>query len=36
MDEQTLKVIIISDLHIVPDGQLSHSLDTTDRLNHCI
>lgn len=36
MDEKTLKLIVVSDLHIVPDGMLSHGLDTTDRLNQCI
>ena len=36
MDKQVLKLIVISDLHIVPEGQLSHSLDTTERLNKCI
>lgn len=31
-----LKFIILSDLHIVPEGELSHGLDTTDRLEQSI
>ncbi|MEO1686674.1 MAG: metallophosphoesterase [Pseudomonadota bacterium] len=31
-----LKFIILSDLHIVPEGRLSHGLDTLDRLNLAI
>jgi 3',5'-cyclic AMP phosphodiesterase CpdA len=31
-----LKFIILSDLHIVPEGELSHGLDTTDRLQQSI
>ncbi|MEM6742567.1 MAG: metallophosphoesterase [Pseudomonadota bacterium] len=31
-----LKFIILSDLHIVPEGRLSHGLDTLDRLNQAI
>ncbi len=31
-----LKFIILSDLHIVPEGKLSHGLDTTDRLNQAV
>ena len=27
-----LKLIVLSDLHIVPEGELSHGLDTTERL----
>lgn len=27
-----LKIIVLSDLHIVPEGKLSHGLDTTERL----
>ncbi|ARE39027.1 3',5'-cyclic-nucleotide phosphodiesterase [Rhodovulum sp. P5] len=27
-----LKLIVLSDLHLVPEGQLSHGLDTADRL----
>lgn len=28
----TLKIVVLSDLHIVGDGELTHSLDTADRL----
>ena len=28
----TLKIVVLSDLHIVPEGQLSQGLDTTERL----
>ena len=31
-----LKFIVLSDLHIVPEGKLSHGLDTLDRLNQSI
>jgi len=31
-----LKFIILADLHIVPEGKLSHGLDTHDRLNQVI
>ncbi|MEO1732884.1 MAG: phosphodiesterase [Pseudomonadota bacterium] len=31
-----LKFIVLSDLHIVPEGELSHGLDTYDRLGHAI
>lgn len=31
-----LKFIILSDLHIVPEGKLSHGLDTTERLDVAI
>ena len=31
-----LKFIVISDLHIVPDGKLSHSIDTTARLQMAV
>lgn len=31
-----LKFIILSDLHIVPEGKLSHGLDTLDRLNQAV
>jgi 3',5'-cyclic AMP phosphodiesterase CpdA len=32
----TLKCVVLSDLHIVPEGETSLGLDTTDRLRHCI
>ena len=32
MDKETLKFIVLADLHIVPEGELSNSLDTNARL----
>jgi Icc protein len=32
----TLKLVVLSDLHIVPEGETSLGLDTTDRLRHGI
>jgi len=31
-----LKFIVLADIHLVPEGQLSHGLDTNDRLNQTI
>jgi len=31
-----LKFIVLADIHMVPDGSLSHGLDTADRLNQAV
>ena len=31
-----LKFVVLADIHLVPEGQLSHGLDTTDRLNQAV
>lgn len=36
MDTQTLKFIVLADLHIVPEGTLSHGINTFDRLKQAV